>query len=71
MNPATIALILQLVELVIQDEPLLAADLQNLFKSGTPTPADFASLRASVAAETYGQFVPASALPASETSQQS
>ena len=67
MNPATIALIIQLIELAIQEEPALAADLQKLFASGTPTPADFAALRASIASENYGQFVPASALPPGET----
>lgn len=65
MTPATIALILQLVEAAIQEEPAIAADLKNLFSGTAPTPEQWAALRASVAAETYGQFVPASALPPS------
>lgn len=67
MNPATIALIVQLIELAIQEEPALASDLQKIFASGTPTAADFAALRASINAETYGQFVPASQLPPAVT----
>jgi hypothetical protein len=67
MTPAEISLIVQLLELIIQDEPMLAADLQKLFASGTPTAADFAALRASISAETYGQFVPASDLPPGQT----
>jgi hypothetical protein len=63
MDAATIALILQLVEAAIANEPAIAADLQSLFSKGVPTPEQWAALRASVAAETYGQFVPASDLP--------
>lgn len=67
MDPVTIGLILQLVEAAIANEPAIAADLTALFSKGVPTPAQWAALRALVAAETYGQFVPASDLPASET----
>ncbi len=67
MNPATLALIVGLVEQAITETPALIGDLQNLFASGAPTPADFAALKASIQAETYGQFVPASQLPAGET----
>lgn len=63
MNPAAIAAIISLVETIIQEEPAIAADLQKLFAKGVPTPDDFASLRALVEAETYGEFVPASDLP--------
>ncbi len=69
MNPATIALVVGLIEQAITEAPALAADLQKLFASGQPTAADFAALRASVAAESYGQFVPASSLPPSQTGQ--
>jgi hypothetical protein len=62
MSPALLALILQLVEEAIANEPAIAADLQALFGSGTPTAAQWAALRANVAAETYGQFVPTSAM---------
>ena len=69
MNPASVALIVGLIEQAIIEVPALAGDLQSLFASGNPTAADFAALRASVAAETYGQFVPASSLPPSQTGQ--
>lgn len=67
MTPATIALIMSLVEEAITQAPALVADLQALFAKGAPTAADFDALRASITAETYGQFVPASSLPAAET----
>lgn len=67
MTPATIALIIQLVEAAITEEPAIAADLQNLFSGGVPTAAQWAALRASIASETYRQFVPASDLPPNET----
>lgn len=66
MDAATIALILQLVEAAIANEPAIAADLQALFASGAPTTAQWAALRASVAAETYGTFVPSSDLTPSQ-----
>lgn len=63
MDPLTIGAILTLIEQAIAAEPAIAADFKALFASGNPTPADFAALRATVAAESYGSFVPASALP--------
>lgn len=66
MTPTTIALILQLVEAAIAEEPAIAADLQNLFTGAPPTPAQWAALRASVASETYGEFVKDTALPPGE-----
>ncbi len=67
MDPVEISAALTVLELAIKEEPAVAADLQKLFASGKPTPADFAALRASIEAETYGEFVPASSLPASQT----
>lgn len=67
MSAATIALIIQLVEAAIAEEPAIAADLQTLFSGTTPTPAQFAALIASIQSETYGQFVKQSALPPPET----
>ena len=58
-----------MVQEAIAVTPGLVTDLQTLFAKGAPTPADFAALIESIKAETYGQFVPASKLPASETSQ--
>jgi hypothetical protein len=67
MDPATLSLVVGLVQVAIQQTPGLISDFQKLFASGNPTQADFEALKASIAAETYGSFVPASALPASET----
>jgi hypothetical protein len=65
MTPIEIQLALSVLQAAIQEVPTIATDLQNLFAGGAPTPAQWAALRASVAAETYGQFVPNTALPAS------
>jgi hypothetical protein len=54
MSPATISLIVGLVEQLIADEPALAAEFQTLFSSGTPTPDQFAALKAKVSAESFG-----------------
>lgn len=67
MSPAMLALVLQLVEAAIAEEPAIAADLQTLFSGTPPTPAQWAALRASIASESYGQFVKSSDLPPSET----
>lgn len=63
MTPAAISLIVGLVQEAIANEPALAADFQKLFAGGVPSGADWAALRATVASENYGQFVPASQLP--------
>jgi len=55
-----------IIEFAIQYAPTMIADLQRLFASGNPTPADYAALRAQVSAETYAQFVPGSDLPKAE-----
>jgi hypothetical protein len=67
MSPETLLLVVSLVEQAMAEAPAFSADLQSLFANGTPTAADFAALRAKIAGETYGQFVPASQLPKSET----
>jgi hypothetical protein len=64
MNSTLIALILQLVEEAIKDTPQIVADLQNLFATANPTPADWLALREKVLAKSYADYVPASALPA-------
>ncbi len=69
METAGISAIITLLELAIREEPAIAADLQKLFANGTPDAAAFASFRANVEAETYGEFVPNSDLPPSETGQ--
>lgn len=50
------------IQQAIAEEPAIAADLQKLFSGGIPTADDWAALRAGIAAETYGQFVPGSQL---------
>ena len=62
MNPATVQLILFCLELAVEEFPALKADVQQLMAKENPTPQDFADLRAKVAAEGYGQFVPDSAI---------
>jgi hypothetical protein len=64
MNPALLALIIQLVEVAIQEEPAIVSELQALFENGAPTPADWEALRAKVLGKSYLDYVPASALPA-------
>lgn len=65
MDPLTISAGITILEAIIKNEPAIAADIQALFSKGVPTAADFDALRASVAQQTYGSFVPASALPPS------
>jgi hypothetical protein len=59
-----IALALAVLEGAIEETPALLADLKLLFGKDNVTPADFAALREKVSAESYGQFVPDSALSA-------
>ncbi len=51
------------LEALITNFPAISAEFQSLFASGTPTAADFATLRAKVASESYANLVPASCLP--------
>lgn len=67
MTEATLLLISQLVETGINEAPAFGLALQKLFASGVPTASDFASFRASLVSESYGQLVPNSDLPASLT----
>jgi hypothetical protein len=64
MTPAIIALILSLLEELIQQEPEIAAQIQAIFAKQNPTPADWLALHQQVLAMTYADYVPASALPA-------
>ena len=59
----TIEIALSLLQLAITETPALAADLKALFSKETVTPGDIAALRAKVADESYGKFVPDSGLP--------
>lgn len=51
------------VQEAIKAEPALVAGFQDIFSKGTlPTDADFDTLRATVASESYLKFVPNSAI---------
>lgn len=62
-----ITLILSLVQELIVLEPQVAAQLQDLFAKKNPTPADWEATKQSVLGKSYSDYVPASALPPSET----
>ncbi len=62
MSPATIALIIQLVQLAIQEYPAFQADLTALLNKNNPTADDWAALLTSVQGESYKQFVPSTDL---------
>jgi hypothetical protein len=67
MTPELIAAGITILQQIIQAEPGIAADIKALFAGGVPTDASWAALQASIQSETYGEFVPASDLPASKT----
>ena len=62
MPPNAIQLAFFVIQEAIQLEPKIAQAIRNLFTKADPTADDWAKLRASVAGETYFQFVPASDL---------
>lgn len=68
MNPAMLALILQLVEEAVVLTPGIVEDLKTIFSKPNPTPEDWAALRTKVLAKSYADYVPASALPADNVS---
>ena len=66
MTPAAIALIVQLLQLAITEEPAIQAQLTALFAKANPTPADWEALRTTVLAKSYAQLVPDTKLPAAD-----
>lgn len=68
MPPQAIGLAFFIVEEAIKQEPAIASALQSLFSKGIPSPDDWALLRSQVSSKSYHDYVPDSALPASETS---
>jgi hypothetical protein len=70
MNPATIALIVTLIEEAIKLEPQLAAELATIFSKPNPTPDDWAALRAKVKGETFEALAPAAAANLQEVAPQ-
>ncbi|HEX3626703.1 MAG TPA: hypothetical protein VH280_14920 [Verrucomicrobiae bacterium] len=63
MNPAILALIIQLLQEAIVLEPSFAAEIQTLLSTPNPQPADWEALRQKVLAKSYKDYVPASGLP--------
>lgn len=58
MNPATIALVIGLIEEAIKEEPAIAAELQALFSKPNPTPEDWQALRTKVLSQSFEQIAP-------------
>ncbi|MEI6075552.1 MAG: hypothetical protein WCS94_08270 [Verrucomicrobiota bacterium] len=58
MSPATIALIISLVEEVVKIAPQSYADFQAIFNNPNPTAADWEALRAKALAKGYSDYVP-------------
>jgi hypothetical protein len=58
MNPATIALIIGLVEEAIKLEPAIAAELQSLFNKPQPTPEDWLALRERIMTQSFESLAP-------------
>lgn len=63
MSPATLALIVGLVEEAIKDTPGLIVDFKKIFGTADPTSADWQGLKAKVASESYEQYVPSTSIP--------
>ncbi len=63
MNPATIALIIQLVEQIIAEYPQISSDLREHFANKNPSPGDWAILRERVLSKSYRDYVPKTKLP--------
>ena len=53
MSPAVISLVIGLVEELVANEPAIAAEIQSILSGGNPTPDQWATLRASIAAGKY------------------
>jgi len=63
MNPATIDLVIGLLQLAIKETPGLIAEFQTLFSTPEPTPEDWQALRDRLKNATYASLVPNSDLP--------
>lgn len=58
MSPATLSLIIGLVELAIKEAPTIRTDLQTILSKTDPTPADWFELKAKVLAESFESLAP-------------
>jgi hypothetical protein len=63
MPPQLIAFALQLLEMLITHSPEITAEIKALLTKADPTDADWDALHAKVAAKSYRDYVPATALP--------
>lgn len=63
MPPAALSLAFFVIEEAIKEAPAIAAGLQQLFAKANPTREDWDALRSKVAAKSYQDYVPDSALP--------
>lgn len=58
MSPATLALIIQLVEAAITEAPDVYSELQSIFSKPNPTPEDWQALRTKVLSESFESLAP-------------
>jgi hypothetical protein len=58
MNPAVLALLVELVKLGVEEYPHLAADFREIFSNENPTPEDWAALRAKVKGQSFESLAP-------------
>jgi len=63
MPPQAIQLGLFVIEEAIKQEPAIADAIRGLLNKNDPTPADWQALRDRVAAKSYRDYVPTTALP--------
>jgi hypothetical protein len=63
MPPQAISLALFLVEEGIKQSPAIYAEIRKLCTKESPTPDDWAELRAKVTVHGYRDFVPMTAIP--------
>ena len=59
MNPATIALIIALVEEAVKLTPAIRTELQAIFNKPNPTPEDWLLLKARVLSQSFESLAPA------------
>jgi hypothetical protein len=66
MSPAAIALLIQLIELAIKEEPAIALELHDIFSNPNPSADDWQALREKVLSESFDSLAPHAAadLPA-------
>lgn len=58
MSPATLALLVSLVEDLITEAPAVYAELQSIFYKPNPTSADWEALRTKVLGESFASLAP-------------